>query len=279
MEKILFVTDAIKMNIKSLDFAAFLCELSHSKLTGIFLENLGQEHRSAEAVKQAAMMSGTSATAEGMTDIKEQCCEDNIRQFIDACDRRGINSVAHRDRGIPYEEIITESRYADLLLIDAETSFSDKMEEIPTNFVKNILSDAECPVVILPVAFGGIEQLVFTVDGKPSSVYAIKQFTYLFPELREQQVVVISVNEEEVMPDADERYKLKEWLHMHYKNVDFITTEGNVKAGLLELLLSRSKAFIVMGAYGRSAFSSLFNPSHAQSVLKMVSQPVFIAHH
>lgn len=279
MEKILFVTDAINMNLKSLDFAAFLCELTHSKLTGIFLENLANERRPAEAIKEAAIMSGTSATAEGITEIKEQCCEDNIRQFIDACDRRGINCVAHRDRGIPQEEIITESRYADLLLIDAETSFADKREEIPTNFVRNILSDAECPVVILPVAFSGIEQLVFTFDGKPSSIYAIKQFTYLFPELREQQVVVISVNEEEVIPDAEERYKLKEWLHMHYKNVDFLTTQGNVKAGLLELLLSRSKAFIVMGAFGRSAFSNLLNPSHAQSVLKMVSQPVFIAHH
>ena len=279
MEKILFVTDAINMNTKSLDFAAFLCELSHSKLTGIFLENLKDEHLPIEAIQQAAVMSGTSATAEGITDIKEQCCEDNIRQFIDVCERRGINCVAHRDGGIPQEEIIIESRYADLLLIDAATSFADKREEIPTNFVKNILSDAECPVVILPVAFDGIEQLVFTVDGKPSSIYAIKQFTYLFPELREQQVVVISVNEEEVMPDTEERYKLKEWLHTHYKNVDFLSTEGNVKAGLLELLLSRSKAFIVMGAYGRSAFSNLFNPSHAESVLKMVSQPVFIAHH
>lgn len=279
MEKILFVTDAINMNLKSLDFAAFLCELSHSKLTGVFLENRENERRSIEEIKQAAAMSGTSTTAEGITDIKETCCEDNIRQFIDACERRGINCTTHRDYGIPHDEIITESRYADLLLIDVATTFSDKWEAIPTDFVKNILADAECPVIVMPVAFDGIEQLVFTFDGQPSSVYAIKQFTYLFPELKDQQVVVISINEEEVTPDPEERYKLKEWLHMHYKNIDFLATSGNVKAGLLELLLSRSRAFIVMGAYGRSAFSNLFNPSHANSILKMVSQPVFIAHH
>jgi hypothetical protein len=256
MEKILFVTDTDNINSKSLDFAAFLCELSHSKLTGVFLKH-----------------EPTYATA-------DVSYEDNSLRFTASCERRGIKSAIHRDCGIPHDEIIAESRYADLLLIDvATTSSTDQREDIPTDFVRDILVDAECPVVIMPVAFDGIEQLVFTFDGQPSSVYAIKQFTYLFPELKDQQVVVISINEEEIMPDQEERYKLKEWLHMHYKNIDFLRARGNVKAGLVELLLSRSRAFIVMGAYGRSAFSNLFNPSHANSILKMVSQPVFIAHH
>jgi hypothetical protein len=199
MEKILFVADTMELNNRSLDFAAFLCDLSHAKLTGI----------------------------------------------------------------LPDKNVIAESRYADMLLID-----------VRTDIVKDVLYDAECPVVIMPAGFDGIEQVVFTWDGEAASVYAIKQFTYLFPQLKDQQVIVISVNE----PAPEERYKLKEWLHIHYKNVNFVSTQGNVRLELTELLLQRSRAFIVMGAYGRSAFSNFFSPSHATSVLKMVSQPVFIAH-
>jgi len=229
-------------------------------------------------IAQSAAMCGTSCSVENNINvIKENCCKDNIEQFQEACARRGINSTVHRDRGLPLQEIITESRYADLLLIDAETSFSADKESVPTDFVKAVLIGAECPVVVLPPSFDGIEQLVFTYDGRPSSVHAMKQFTYLFPELRQQPVVVISINDEEMNPE--ERYKMKEWLHMHYKEVDFVTSYGSVKPGLLELLLQRSRAFIVMGAYGRSMISNLLRPSHATPVLKMVSQPVFIAHH
>jgi nucleotide-binding universal stress UspA family protein len=237
MKKILFVTDALKLNTKMLDFAAFLCNLSHASLTGISLEN--QEHE----------------------------------QFQEICTRRGIDYTVHRDHGNPLQSIITESRFADLILLDVETSFTRERETIPTSFVKGVLAEAECPVIILPVGFAGIEQLVFSLDGQPSSIYAMKQFTYLFPQLREQRVVVISINEETTIPD-----KLKEWLHMHYKSVEFVSSPGNVRIGLLELVLQRSKAFVVMGAYGRSTLSNFLRPSHANPILRASSQPVFIAH-
>jgi hypothetical protein len=278
MEKILFVTDAIRLNTKMLDFAAFICNLSHSKLTGIFLENQENELRSPDAIMASAVMSGTS-TNDDISVIKEHCCADNIAQFQEACASRGIDCTVHRDKGNPLKEIITESRYADLMLLDVETSFIPQHEDIPTGFAKGVLTGAECPVVILPVNFDGIEQLVFTFDGQPSSIFAIKQFTYLFPQLNEQRAVVISINEEETVPDAEERYKLKEWLHMHYKNVEFVSSPGNVEVGLLELVLERTKAFIVMGAYGRSMISNFLHPSHANPVLRTTSQPVFIAHH
>ncbi|GAA3918233.1 hypothetical protein GO495_20685 [Chitinophaga oryziterrae] len=278
MEKILFVTDAIKLNTKMLDFAAFICNLSKSKLTGVFLENQENELRPADMIAQSAAMCGTSIT-DDISVVKEHCCKDNIEQFQEACARRGIDCTVHRDRGNPVQEIITESRYADLLLLDVETSFLPEQEPIPTSLVKDVLADAECPVIILPVTFEGIEQLVFTLDGQPSSIFAIKQFTYLFPQLNEQRTVVVSINEEETIPEAEERYKLKEWLHMHYKNIEFVSSPGNVRIGLLELVLQRSKAFIVMGAYGRNKLSNFLHPSHADPVLRTTNQPVFIAHH
>ncbi|OMP76179.1 hypothetical protein BW716_26225 [[Flexibacter] sp. ATCC 35208] len=61
-------------------------------------------------------------------------------------------------------------------------------------------------------------------------------------------------------------------------NVDFFSSEGKVRAGLLDTLLHRDKAFIVMGAYGRDMISTLFKASRGESVLKVITQAVFIAH-
>jgi hypothetical protein len=279
MKKILFVTDVVKLEPATLDFACYLCALSHSKLTGIFLENLVKETRPAKVLKESAIEGGINIQTENMEELKEQCTAGNIQLFKDSCERRGVTGIVHRDRGVPLEDVIAESRYADLLLIDASVSFSVVKESIPTRFVTDVLADAECPVVVLPESFEGLNKIVFTYDGRGSSVFAIKQFAYLFPELREHPVVVITVMEEKNKPSPEERYKLKEWLHDHYTEVDFIFMDGDVKTGLLDSLLLRTKDFIVMGAYGRNAFSTLFTPSHAAPVLKLVAQPVFIAHH
>ncbi|MCF6405318.1 universal stress protein [Chitinophaga filiformis] len=278
MKKILYVTDVVKLEPSTLDFACFLCNLSHSKLTGIFLENLTNESRPVKMLKETAMEGGINVQTSNVEELKEQCMADNIQLFKNSCERRGVTGIVHRDMGVPLDDVVTESRYADLLLIDASTSFSVTKESVPTRFVTDVLADAECPVVILPESFESLKKIVFTYDGRGSSVFAIKQFTYLFPELKEHPVVVITVMEDRNRPSPEERYKLKEWLHDHYSDVDFIVMDGNVKTGLLDSLLLRNKDFIVMGAYGRNAFSTLFTPSHAAPILKLVAQPVFIAH-
>ncbi|MBV8251897.1 MAG: universal stress protein [Chitinophaga sp.] len=273
MEKILFVTDAMAINEQALDFATFLCNLTHSKLTGVFLENMEYEGRASSKLKEIA----GAPTHMAVHDIKTKCCEENIQLFKTACESRGISSIIHRDRGIPLYEIVKESKYADLLLIDAELSFENQQESIPTKLVQHLLMEAACPVIITPVGFEGIEQIIFAYDGHPSAILAIKQFTHLFPQFSQQPVNIITVNNEHTVT-AEEKHQLKEWLREHYNQVDFTERKGIVKTELLEYVLNKKNAFLVMGAYGRSTISNMLKSSHATPILRMTNQPVFICH-
>lgn len=275
MKKILYVTDALNLHLENLEFAGYICGLAQSKLLAVFLENDELEMRTESMIRTAAVNAGLNVTEETLS-LKQHTCDTNIQRFKTACETKGIDCAVHRDRGNPLAEIILESRYADLLLLDVTTTFSANNEGTPTDFVKDVMSNAECPVMLMPERFNGVGEIVFTYDGKPSSIHAIKQFTYLFPQLKELKTVVVSVNPEEVSPE--ERYKFREWMHAHYNYLDFLSSEGNVKMGLVELLLDRNKSIVVMGAYGRSMISNFFSPSHANPVIKVISQAVFIAH-
>ncbi|WPV64626.1 universal stress protein [Chitinophaga sp. LS1] len=275
MKKILYVTDALDLHLDNLDFAGYICELAQSKLLAVFLENDESEMRTDSMIRTAAVNAGLNVTEEPLS-LKQHTCDTNIQRFKTACEIKGIDCVVHRDRGNPLSELILESRYADLLLLNVSTTFSPNNEGTPTDFVKDVMSNAECPVMLMPASFNGIGEIVFTYDGKPSSIHAIKQFTYLFPQLNELKTVVVSVNPEEVSPE--ERYKFREWMHAHYNYLDFLSSEGNVKMGLVELLFDRDKSIVVMGAYGRSMISNFLSPSHANPVIKVISQAVFIAH-
>lgn len=275
MKKIIYVADALNLHLENLDFAGYMCGLANSKLLAVFLENNEAEMRTETMIRTAAVNAGLNVAEETLS-LKQHTCDTNIQRFKTACEMKGIDCVVHRDRGNPLAEVLLESRYADLLLLNVGTSFNSYYEETPSDFVKDVMTDAECPVILMPDNFSGIGELVFTYDGKPASVHAIKQFTWLFPQLSELKTVVISINPEEV--SADERYKFREWMHAHYNYLDFLSTDGNVKMGLVELLFERDKAFVVMGAYGRTMLSNFFKPSHANPVIKMINQAIFIAH-
>jgi hypothetical protein len=184
MDKILFVTDAQHLSNKAMDFAGFICQLSRSGLTGIFLGN---------------------AAAGG---------------FKKACEARSIKGTLYAEEAVSREAVIAESRYADLVLLPADGQ---------------LFAGAGCPVVVMPAHFEGLDQLIFIYDGEPAGVHAIKQFTYLFPELKDLPLQVICAREIEA--------PLKGWLTDHYRDVVITRHSGD---GLRELVAGKERSFIVV---------------------------------
>lgn len=279
MEKILLAIDAINPDTSALDFACYLGRLTNSKITGVFLENLVAEQSPAlkEAYDSPYIDWEVDETSEEYKQ-KNQVIQKNITLFKQACENRSVKCKVHRDRGVPASEIISESRYADLLIVDAATSFNKIFEGTPTEFVKEVLRSAECPVIIAPEAFEAINEIIFTYDGSKSAAFAMKQFTSLLPQFKDRKAVVFQVNKEGVWADKD-KYNLSEWLQSHYDSFSFEAIKDDNNDNLFIHLFGKRNVFIVMGAYGRSGLSRFFKHSHADPLISTIIQPVFISHY
>ena len=166
MKIILYVQEALKFNPDNLEFIDFIYGLTSARLVAFFFEK------------------------EQMPEASVRRFESNVQRFKAACHVRGIPYSIFRNNAQLVVDVALETRYADLLLID----LANKEGHIPTAFAKQLLHHAECPVVVMPVNFKGIEELVFTYDGNASSIYAIKQFTYLFPYLGNYKTNLICIN-------------------------------------------------------------------------------------
>jgi len=261
MEKILLALDAMSLNMNTIDFGCYIARLTHSRLTGIFLEGLKEE-------RPVPVVEGDGAAT----------VETNIHRFREACVCRETLSLIHRDRGVPLSEIIEESRFADLLIIDPETAFNRKDTLSPGRFVKDVLRAVECPVLIAPYTCGEIDEIVFAYDGSASAVFAIRQFAHLFPEMRNKPVKIVSIREDEDLA-IEEQFKMKEWLRAHFDNLHFeIRHGGGASDQLFAYLIEKKNAVVVMGAYGRNELSNFFRPSRANLLVKTVNLPIFIAH-
>ena len=182
------------------------------------------------------------------------------------------------DKGVPLQELMHESAFSDLIIIDSHTSFFTIGNNTPSPFLKDFLADSHCPVLIVPHTYSFFDKAVLCYDGTPSSAYAIKSFSYLFPELNDLKTVVVSVNEK---PNSHlkDGHNFKDLIHAHFKGAEFEVLTGEANEELIKYLkLNGENSIVVMGAYGRNAISRLFHQSLSNKVIKELNIPVFITH-
>ncbi|MEO8173008.1 MAG: universal stress protein, partial [Sediminibacterium sp.] len=176
MKRILVAIDGVSVTTNTIDFACYLGRLTKSHITGIVLENLPGE-------RMTGITNGYDATYieqkldEGSPEhiTKLKLIEQSIAFFKDACLRRDVSCTVHRDTEVPLKEMVAESRFADLMVIDAKTSFDEKYEGAPTSFAKGILESAECPVIVAPESFESIDEILFCYDQSASAMFSMKQ--------------------------------------------------------------------------------------------------------
>ena len=260
--------------ISSMDFACKVAAYAKTGITGVFIENLYYEYIAiGDAISPAYFSQEREST------VLKADTEQSIRIFRDQCKLNGIIPEVYVDKGEPIREVIYESRFADLIIVDPDISFNDGEEQMPSHFVKEILANAECPVLIVPEKFEDIDEIVFCYDGSASSVFAIKLFTYILPEFSKKKVILLEINKTGKEEFNESHRRMLNWLRAHYEAVYYHTLNGDVKDELFTWFFMKEKMLVVMGAYGRPMLSRFFKKSNADILMRMVDLPLFITHH
>lgn len=276
MLKLVMIINAFTPRQIDLSMLSFIAENNNNiMLTGAFFED-AYDFKLYETEMISEPVSGNSFGTAGTFPRKElqERAEENIETFKMACRRLNIPFNIKRERGVAISEMIYESRFADLILVDPELSFSPSgyaMNQLAHDFLQR----AECPVLVLPSHFHGIKRIAFAYNGSPSSVFAIKQLVYLLPQITNYPLHLIYSSQEYDLP---ERKAITDWINGHFKKVTYQSTPLAISNVLLEEYEKDEQMLIVMGAFGRSRFSRWFNPSKGHKVVNLINTPVFIAH-
>lgn len=279
MGNILFALDTTNPDMNALDFACYLSKCTRWKLRVVSVKN-----EQATIVPVITLWPSRKITVNGLPSnapyhaTLDAPHNHNSQCLFDACQNRGVNAQVDCNEETGFFNLVAQTRFADLLIIGASTSVRDHIPDCLSGFVKSLLRQAECPVMIPPANFESIDRIVFAYNGSKSSVFAIKQFTYLFPQFTDRPVTVLEINKHYDMKIA-ERSHMLDWLQQRYRTVDFEQWQGSAPYALFRYFLGKENLLLVMGSFGRSALSEALKPSAATKVLKYVNVPVFITHH
>ncbi|MCQ6958766.1 universal stress protein [Mucilaginibacter aquariorum] len=276
MKRISAVFDGLKFSASTLGYAIALAKRSGALLSGVFLESF--LYHSYE-LQDAIGRHGLSAVKMKHQLEKDQMARLNsIRDFEQACLAAQIQFNVHRDKGLSILEVLKESIYSDLLLVSAEETFSHGPDKMPGQFLRELLEETQCPVLVVPKEQRTIEQVILLFDGKPASVQAIKLFNYVMPWLHGKAVEVVTVSATSDAVPTDYRL-IKEFISCHYPAASYTLLTGDPEKELSDYLNSLNKnCLVVLGAYQRGKVSRWFHPSLADNLLQRTDLPLFIAH-
>ncbi|MBK7122466.1 MAG: hypothetical protein IPH68_06395 [Chitinophagaceae bacterium] len=201
----------------------------------------------------------------------------NISLFKEACTAEGIDYRIHKDNILmAISSLIEETRFADALLVSSELFYENVSKQQPNFYLEEVLKKAECPVLLVPENYTAPGQVILTYDGNESSVFAIKQFAYVFPELAKKETVLLSIiGQEDELPEYS---MITELVSKHYPNLKIQPLHLKHKKDFTEWMTGKPGSYIVMGAFSRSIFSHLFKKSFAAEVIQEIKMPIFIAH-
>jgi len=278
MKKFIAAFDGLKFSESTLDYALFLSKHSNAHLVGVFLDDFSRHSYSiADITKYEGAMFD-----EHVQELNEKDKEDrdrSVEEFEEACQSAGINYSVHRDKNIAIQELLHESIYADLIIISGVETVTRYDEPAPTRFIRDLLNDVQCPVLLVPERYRPVDKIILLYDGEPSSVHAARMFSYLFDGIKHFETQVLTVKTKEEHLHLPVNRLIKEFIKRHYPAPEYIVLRGLPEDEIIRHLNREKKSpLIVLGAYRRSRLSRVFKPSMADYLLQHLKKPLFIAH-
>lgn len=274
MRKILLAFDGTSFSKGAFEFARRLNEHSPILLTGVFLPQINYANIWSYA--------GTAAMSPMFIPLVEDedtiAIEKNIARFEALCEKNHIQYGVHKDfTDFALPALIKETRFADLLIIGSESFYENLGVKELNESVKDALHGSECPVLVVPEKFEFPESNILAYDGSPDSVFAIKQFAYLFPELCNNETLLVYAQ-----PDAKKQFPdgsyIEELTKRHFPELTLLKLEINPSQFFTKWMADRKGAILISGAFSRSVFSVMFKKSFAADAIRDHRLPVLVAH-
>ncbi|RYY16771.1 MAG: hypothetical protein EOO04_26410 [Chitinophagaceae bacterium] len=273
MKKVIIAFDGCNYSEGAFDFARQMNQQAPILLTGVFLPQLEYANLWSYAYSAASPVFVPLTDGDDAENIRK-----NISRFEKECLAAKIEYTIHTefwDFALP--ELRIETRYADLMILGSEKFYANLGKTDVNSYLQDSLHDAECPIVVVPEKFTYPQNAILTYDGTASSLFAIKQFAYLFSDFADRPVTLIHINESAVSKVPDHN-RVEELLQRHFTDLTILDLEMDAKKYFATWISEKPGTILICGSFGRSGVSNLLKRSFVNDVISDHNLPVFIAH-
>jgi hypothetical protein len=209
---------------------------------------------------------------------EKDAIDKTIEHFRSLCISNEIQFRVHKNLSeFSLASLREESRFADVVVLGGEQFYKGIIMSNQFEYLKNALHASESPVIIVPENYSFPGNNILAYDGSEESVYAIKQFAYVFPELAKNKTFLVYANNQQdgAIPAKDQ---IRELVAQHYSYLDILPLQVNPKKYFSEWAKEQKASILISGSFGRSGLSQILKKSFVADAILEHKIPVFIAH-
>jgi hypothetical protein len=269
MKKAITVFEGNNFSEAAINFIAQYPSVKKPLLVGIFLSSIDYSSAIGYPISMAGYISPI------IEDVKTVAR--NIKRFTELCEKHGIEYKIHKNAGANALDILKEeTMFADVLIVSSELFYKHIGGKQPGEYMRRTLRTAECPIILLPENFNLPTKVILTYDGSESSIYAIKQFSYVLPELRGHKTMLVYASATE--SDIPELGTMEELTRRHFTDLSIHKLDLDGKKYFNTWLMDEKNAIVITGGYAQNGLEALFHKSFITETIADHKMPVFIAH-
>jgi nucleotide-binding universal stress UspA family protein len=282
MKSILIPTDFSEISKNSI-FYGF--ELASRLNLRVFLVHVIELYKFVASTSETEIMS-TVLPVESIKEM-EKAADSSFKKLINEIQDKLGNSVQYDYHIVPghlVNEMIAESNNDNIeLIILAVTVTQDLVTRFTQGAVSSIISEAACPVMVVPSAFSfkPFTKTLYVTDFNKADVNSLLHFISIFSNFN-PEIIVLHITSK--LPDFKTELKFAGFKQLikeksDYQNINYRLIQGkNVVTSILETAKSEQIDMLVMLKEHEGFFRSLFETSKTEKISHYLKIPMISYH-
>ncbi len=210
--------------------------------------------------------------------------EDRTHEMLEAfeadCKAANVRCELAHHHGVPFQAIVDESRYADLIVVGIRTNFHFETSDEHGDTLRRLMQSGVCPVLAVPKDASLPKRAVIAYDGSVHSARAMREFVQLGSVRPDHgELILLHVGESSKSDDHVQLGRAHKYVEGYGFEVQVIRRDGQPDEVIEQVAEEFDPSIIVIGAYGRKGIiQNLFFGSTADRLIKNERFPLFVYH-
>lgn len=220
-----------------------------------------------------------------MTEEAREKAGELLASFQEMVDASGVKHVEYMEEGVPFERVIEDMKYHDLLVLGRESHFFFNRPEKETETVAMVVKKGAAPTLIVTDKFRPVKKVLIACDGSMASSRTIQWFIQLEPFGRDINLDLVHIcdkgNESIIDKSKLLLHLTADYLKAHeYSQINQIILDNKGSNGemILNYVNENEVDLVVLGAHSYNAIKRLTFGSTTYELVKNSPVPLFLSH-
>ena len=279
IKKILVALDADTDTPVATRYAADIARRYGAQVTGLAVVDMGSIEASSRGGGIGSMYL-MEKVQENLTAEARLVARQLTDEFKETMRDSGVDFDVEVEEGVPFERIVEDMKYHDLLVVGKDPHFFYSHPEEKTKTLVRVVKNSIGPTLVVPEVYRPVQRVLVAYDASSASARALRRFVHLLPFGTDLTLEILNIHTKGEREGSQLALQMaKSYMNAHGYDAHASSLQGTDPAKqIVEFARQFEADVVVAGAHSVSKLTKLAFGSTTSSLLENCPVPLFVDH-